>query len=297
MNDLELCIHQIAPLLGEVRLNEEEMHRRILGTADADLVVFPELALTGYGLRSRVADVAVSLQGDSPYRLPPDAPPVALGLAERGRDELIYNTAVLLHGKRILGLHRKVYLPTYGMFEEGRFFARGRHPPPVVALPSGWRIGLLVCEDFWHPALLYLLAIQGADVALVLAAAAGRGDPGSGQAALFSSPRRWSLLAQAAALQYGMYVVIANRAGVEGGVTFAGESLVVGPTGDVVARAPQARAAVLSASLRHSEVRRSRAPFAHLRDEDPSYLRRALEHLESDPGRGIQPPQGGDRGG
>jgi predicted amidohydrolase len=172
-----------------------------------------------------------------------------------------------------------VYLPTYGMFDEGRYFAPGREPPPVIRLPSGWRVGVMVCEDFWHPSLAYLLALQAADVILVLAAAPGRGEPGDPRA-LFASTEPWLLLARAAAVQYGVYVVIANRVGVEGGITFAGESLVVSPTGEVLASAPQGEPWTLNVTLTRGVLRRSRTPFSHLRDEDPSFLRRALESLE-----------------
>jgi len=92
----------------------------------------------------------------------------------------------------------------------------------------------------------------------------------------------WALLARAAALQYGIFMVIANRGGVEEGVTFAGESLVVAPDGEVLARGPQAEPAVLQVSLDRDLIRRARSPFAHLRDEDPHFLRRALDQIHQE---------------
>ena len=160
--------------------------------------------------------------------------------------------------------------------------APARGYPAVVTLPSGWRVGLLVCEDFWHPALLYLLAMKGADLILVMAAAVGRGDPAGASpeaGPLFSSPATWTLLSRAAALQYGVFLVLANRAGVEEGLTFAGESLVVSPLGGILARAPQAEPWTLDVTLSRLELRRSRSPYAHLRDDDPAYLLRALQGL------------------
>jgi predicted amidohydrolase len=283
--------------------NKEEIRRRVLESMGGDLLVFPELAVSGYSLRSGVGRHAVALGERSPLRLPPGSPAVALGLPERGEDHLVYNTALLLHEDRILSRHRKVYLPTYGMFDEGRYFASGRMPPRVISLPSGWRVGLLICEDFWHPSLIYLLAIQRVEVVVVLAAAPGRGQPAGGGKAgggdekeeqagleasadsrpgpwsLFSSQVSWTLLARAAALQHGVFMVIANRAGVEEGVTFAGESLLVAPDGGIMARAPQAEPAVLEGTLEHGAIRRARSPFAHLRDEDPHFLRRALDKI------------------
>ena len=294
MVDLNLTVHQTAPLLGDREGNEEEIRRRVLGSSSRDLLVFPELALTGYHLRGRVQRFAIDLSAGSLPDFPPDAPPVVFGLPERGGDELVYNSALITHENRILAKHRKVYLPTYGPFDEGRYFAPGRDAPPVVTLPSGWKVGLLICEDFWHPALLYLLAMQGAEVILVLSAAPGRGQPRDPEeiantpkreeapGVLFSSPEKWALLARAAALQFGVFLVIANRAGVEEGVTFAGESSVVSPTGELLACAPQGEPATLDCTLPRNGLRQGRTPFAHLRDEDPGFVRRALDHLRGE---------------
>jgi len=279
--ELRVVVHQTTPVLGEVAENEREIRRCVGGSQGADLLVFPELSLTGYTLRSRVQRLAIPLVEAAPLTLPQGSPPVALGLPERGMDELVYNTAVIQHRNQILAKHRKVYLPTYGLFDEARYFGRGRDAPPVVTLPSGWRVGLLICEDFWHPGLIYLLAIQGADVVLVLSAAPGRGDPGEAgeeeeTPLLFSSPDTWTLLAQSAAVQYGIYMVLANRGGVEEGLTFAGGSMVVDPEGRVLAQAPHADPGTLEVCLTRQALRGARTPYAHLRDEDPEYLSRAL---------------------
>jgi predicted amidohydrolase len=293
MDDLRLTIHQTAPRLGDLPGNEADIRSRVAQSASRHLVVFPELALTGYNLRNRVQRVALSLSDQSPLELPPGAPPVVMGLPERGEDELVYNSALLVHDRRILAKHRKVYLPTYGPFDEGRYFAPGREAPPVASISIGWRVGILICEDFWHPALHYLLAVQEADVVVVLSAAPGRGSPemlseteaepenAHPKQALFSSPDRWVLLARAAALQYGVFLVLANRAGAEEGVTFAGDSVVVSPKGNVLARAPQAGPAVLDCTLPREELRQARTPYAHLRDEDPGFLWRALGRLQA----------------
>jgi predicted amidohydrolase len=280
MHDLSLTIHQTAPLLGEVAQNQEEVLTRIRESEGRDLLAFPELAITGYSLKSRIQRFAVPEEELPGLRLPEGSPAVALGLPERGRDELVYNTALLVQEDRILAKHRKVYLPTYGLFDESRYFAAGREPPPVVTLPGGWKVGLLVCEDLWHPGLLYLLAMQGAEVVLALSAAPGRGDPGEDEdRPLFSSTANWTLLARTAAMQYGIFLVVVNRGGVEGGVTFAGESMAVDPEGTVLARAPQAVPCALHVTLSRQALRSARNPYSHLRDEDPSFLKRGLDRL------------------
>jgi predicted amidohydrolase len=288
VNDLRLIIQQTAPLLDEAEANRRDVFARVKASAGADLVAFPELALSGYALRSRFRRTA-GPAGEHPLPgLAAGDPPVALSHPERGHDELVYNAGVILEGSRVLARHRKVYLPTYGPFEEGRFFAPGREPPPVVRLPCGWRVGLLVCEDFWHPALLYLLALQGAELILVLSAAVGRGDPGGDSAGnpdsthpLFASARTWELLARTAAVQYGLFVALVNRVGVEEGLTFAGGSFVVAPGGEILDRAPQGEAVSLPVRLARLALRKGRTPFSHLRDEDPAYLLRALQRLTS----------------
>lgn len=283
--EFRLDVHQTAPLLGEIEVNERDIRRRTEESRTADLVVFPELSLTGYSLKNRVQRVAVAVDDQAPLTLPVDMPPLAFGLVERGKDELVYNTAVLQYQNRLIAHHRKVYLPTYGIFDEARYFSRGRKTPPVVDLPSGWRVGLLVCEDFWHPGLLYLLAMQGAELILVLSAAPGRGDPSGAQddggsaESLFASPASWFLLARTAAVQYGVFLVLANRAGVEGGLTFAGGSLVVDPSGEVLAEGPQGKPGTIQVALDRRALRTARTPFSHLRDEDPAYLARALGRL------------------
>lgn len=274
---LRVTLHQEAPVLGDVTANRARLEAAVAGS-DADLVLFPELALTGYALGHRARELGVTLDASPPLQLPEDGPVAVFGLVERGEDHLTYNVAVAARGGTLLATHRKVYLPTYGTFDEGRIFAAGRRSVRPVDVAPGWRAGILVCEDFWHPALAYLHALQGADVLLVLAAAPGRGAT-EAEGRRFASTERWELIGRTTALLHGMYVVLCNRVGVEEGVTFAGGSLVVDPTGLVVARAPEGEPAVLDVTLERDLVARTRQPFAHLRDEDPAVTLHTLERI------------------
>ncbi|HEX9886581.1 MAG TPA: nitrilase-related carbon-nitrogen hydrolase [Longimicrobiales bacterium] len=274
---LRLTVHQTAPTLGAVEDNRRSVEEAV-AASPCDLALFPELALTGYALGHRARELGVSLSGPPPLTLPPSGPVAVVGLVERGEDHLTYNAAVAARGSAVLATQRKVYLPTYGTFDEGRIFAPGRRSVRPFEAAPGWKAGVLVCEDLWHPALAYLLAVQGADVLLVLAAAPGRG-VGVGEGRTFASSERWELIARATALLHGMYVVLCNRVGVEDGVTFAGGSLVVDPGGDVVARAPEGREARLEVTLERDRVARARQPFAHLRDDDPAVTLHTLERI------------------
>lgn len=276
---LRLAVHQFAPELGRV----DENARRIAETAansGADVVLTPELSLTGYDVGDDAAELGIALDAGAP--LPEalhDASDVVVGLVDMGADGVPYNAAVHVRGGSVLFRHRKVYLPTYGMFDEGRFFGRGDRVE-AYDLGGGWRAALLVCEDFWHPALTYLAAIQGVHLLMIQAAGPGRGVwTGSADGGRFRSTEAWTRIARTAAHVYGIYVALANRVGAEGGVVFAGESLIVGPTGEVLAQAPSEGEAVIAAELSLDEVARARRPFAHARDEDPRLVYRMLTRI------------------
>jgi len=280
MPPLRLAVYQSTPKLRD----PEENARRIVAAAAAaraDLLVTPELSLTGYNVGDDVARLA--LPADVGCALPfpglGDAAPTLVGLIERGDAGVHYNTAALVEAGRVAFRHRKLYLPTYGMFEEGRFFGRGGDL--LTFEPAeGWRAGVLICEDFWHPALAYVLAMARVHLIVVMAAAAGRGVFQGGEAGgRFASADVWERMARVTAQLYGVYVALANRAGVEGAVTFTGGSVVVGPDGSVLARGPEEGEAVLEVTLDPEEVRRARTPYAHLRDDDPRLTMRLLARL------------------
>lgn len=274
---IRLAVFQFAP-----RLRDVEHNARRIGavTTDADVIITPELSLTGYDLRDDAVAIARTVEpgADSPVPEVGSAPDLVIGLAERGAGGRIYNTAAHVRDGRTLARHRKVYLPTYGMFDEGRVFARGDRVRAYEA-GGGWRFGMLVCEDLWHPSLAYVLAARDVHAIVVPAAAPGRGVWEGGEAGgRFASWDAWTRIARATAQIYGVYLVLANRVGVEGGLTFAGGSCVIGPTGNVLADAGAAGEAVIEAELSLAEVTRARTPFDHGRDEDPHLTLRELRH-------------------
>ena len=275
MNALRIAIDQFAPQLGDVRANLLALSKR---TGGEDLLLTPELSLTGYDvadLAPRLAQPLTPGQPLAPADLPALATPAIVGAIDRGPEGIVYNAALLLERGIVRYVHRKIYLPTYGMFDEGRFFGRGADLLPLVF--RDWRIGVLVCEDFWHPGLLYALAAQRIDALFVLAAAPGRGVQESADD-VFASADVWERIARTTAQVYGIYVALANRTGVEGAVTFAGGSLIAAPNGDVVAKAPALSDARLEAVLDAHAVHAARRPYAHIRDDDVELVRRALAH-------------------
>jgi predicted amidohydrolase len=277
---LRLRIEQFAPALGDLEANLARVARaQTDGTKEGvDLVVTPELSLTGYDVRDAVHTLAAP-ESDAPYPALAEGPDVVVGTIERDAAFVPYNAMLHLRGGRVLHRHRKLYLPTYGMFEEGRYFGRGDTARAYDA-GGGWRVGLLVCEDLWHPALGWLLAAQGAHLLVAQSAAAGRGAVAGGVGGgRFASWDAWEHLARAAAIAYGVYVALANRVGVEGPLCFAGGSMIIAPDGTVLARADDLGEDRVDAELSLAAVAAARRPYAHARDDDPRLVARELARI------------------
>jgi predicted amidohydrolase len=280
--ELQLAVAQLDARPGDLAGNLARV-RTAAETARADVLLTPELALTGYDVRDAVHELALPLQPGEKLGAPgsglEDVPGLVItGLIERSAQGVAYNVAAALEAGVVRQVHRKVYLPTYGMFDEARWFGRGDTVAPWT-LPGGWRAGVLVCEDFWHPGLVYALASTGIDVLLVLAAGPGRGVWEGGEHGQFASADAWERIARTTAQLYGIYVALANRAGVEGAVTFAGGSLIVDPAGVVLGRAPALEPALLQARLDPVDLQRARRPSYHGRDDDPLLVARELRRL------------------
>lgn len=268
---LQLSLLQFTPILRDLAANAEAI-RNLTRSISADLVVTPELSLTGYDLRDTGAEVASQAQRQLDLPLPTLA-----GAVESANGGLLYNVAMLAMNGTADVVHRKVYLPTYGMFDEGRYFARGDRVIPFEL--GGWRIGVLICEDFWHPSLTYLLAMQGIHVLVVMAAAPGRGALAGGEnGGFFASSDSWERIARTTAQLYGIYVVVCNRTGVEGGITFGGESLAVAPDASLMARAG-VEVERIDIRLERDFLISSRRPYAHLRDEDTRFVVAELQRI------------------
>jgi predicted amidohydrolase len=289
---LRLAVHQFAPRLRDVGDNASRISARARASS-ADILLTPELSLTGYDVGDDAPMLARPAAQGAPFAsgVADEAAPlleagnarVVLGFIERGERGIPYNSAAVLRDGTVEFVGRKLYLPTYGMFDEGRFFGRGDRLEVLTVLP-GWRLGILICEDFWHPGLHYVLATTGIDALLVMAAAPGRGVwEGGEQGRRFGSADVWERIARTTAQLYGVYVALANRTGVEGAVTFAGGSLIAGPDGSVMARADEESDALLEVELRASELERARRPYAHGRDDDARLIMRELGRLLARP--------------
>jgi predicted amidohydrolase len=276
--EVTVGLAQIRPSLGDVEGNIDK-HLEYIDAARREgcqVVVFPELGITGYRLKDLVYHVALPLRAKILRRVV-DASreiDVVFGFVERGEDHVFYNTALYASGGRILHAHRKLYLPTYGMFEEGRYFGRGAQVRAFLS-PFG-RVGMLICEDAWHPSMPYLLALDGADILFLLSASPTRG---IGSEHVPGSERSWHKMLEVYAQLHGIYICFVNRVGFEDGVSFFGGSALVDSFGRHVVSAAEYEEQLQVARMDLSSISRSRMMTPILRDENIELVLRELSRI------------------
>ncbi len=275
-----IALAQVAPRLGDVDANRELIADwlRRAATEGAELIIFPELALTGYLLQDLVPDVAMRADDERLASLSADAPGalVAVGFVEETDAHRYANSVALLRDGVLIGLHRKVYLPTYGLFDEGRFTRAGDRVRTVEVGQPLQRIGLSVCEDFWHPSLPMLQAQDGASLLVNVAAGPARA-PGS--AAGLAAIGGWHRMQETYALLGTVALAFCNRVGNEEGLTFWGGSRLLAPDGSVIAEAPLYEEALLVGALHTDDLRLQRYNLPLLADERLELVRRELDRI------------------
>ena len=200
-----------------------------------------------------------------------------VGFVERSDEEQLFIAAALLEDGEIRHVYRKSYLPNYGLFDERRFFGEGTQLRAVES-GLGVRLGLCICEDFWHLSVPYLLAEDGAQILVNISSSPGRdvaavNDGGLGTAI------SWRTLMSAYAQLTTSFIIFVNRVGVEESVTFWGGSQILDPAGDAVFEAPLLDAGLFVAQIDLDDVRRERTALPLLRDERPEFVLRQLERI------------------
>lgn len=283
---LRVAIGQIRPQKGDYAENLRRIGGVLAQVAGWDspphLIVFPETIASGYFVEGAVRDLAVTagtlFRDVAAQHSLAGAPPldVVIGFYEEFQNRL-HNSALYasLGGvdPGIKHVHRKIFLPTYGVFDEERFIDRGHR---ARAFDTNWgRAAILICEDAWHSLVPTLAALDGAQVVIVPSAAPARGVAPGGRP---ESVERWERLVRDIADEHGVFVVLAQLVGFEGGKGFPGASAIVGPDGDVLVRGPLFEEALITADLELSEITRARATqtlLADLEAELPHLLRSA----------------------
>lgn len=274
-----IALAQVGPALGDLERNlvlHEKMAEEAIGRG-ASLLVFPELSLTGYFLKDIVSSVALPLTSPILGRLRDLSRRIDLvvGLVEEAPDFLLYNAALYLSMGEILHVHRKVYLPTYGIFDEQRYLAEGGRIRTFRAKVG--RTAILICEDMWHPSTAFVASLDGMEILISPSASPGRG--GLEEGATFANAKAWETINRAYAQLFTCYVFYANRVGYEDGACFWGGSEVIAPSGEPVAKAEYLSETILVADIDLAEVRRARMVNPLLRDERLDVTLRELERV------------------
>jgi predicted amidohydrolase len=272
-----IALAQLAPRLGALEVNLAR-HVEVMSEAraqGADLVVFPELGLTGYQLQDLAAEVSMRLDDPRLTRLAVATAGLSaiVSFVEESADHRLFIAAALLEDGEVRHVHRKLYLPTYGLFDERRFFASG---DLLRAVPSrlGVGLGIAVCEDFWHLPVAQLLALDGAQILVNVSSSPGRDLAATNEVGL-GTATSWRTLMRTYAQLTTSFVVFVNRVGVDESISFWGGSEVIGPAGETIFAAPLYDEGVFLCEIHLADVRRERIALPLLRDE-----RLELQHRE-----------------
>ena len=280
---IKVGLAQIYPKLGDLAYNLQAHldYARQARKQQVDLLVFPELSLTGYQVQDLAPEVAIETDAKNEVfaaLLEASAEiDIVVGFVHRDRRKRFYIANAYLSGGEALHVHHKLYLPTYAMFDESRYFAQGNS---VRAFDTRFgRLGMLICEDFWHVSPAYLLWLDGADILILNSSSPSRG--------LNESDRlmgtRWvEMVNQAYGSMFTSYILHCNRVGYEDGKNFWGGSSVVDPDGEFMTHGLYFDEALITQEIDLNQLHRTRARLPLLRDERPGLVRRELGRILSE---------------
>ena len=239
----------------------------------ADLVIFPELSLTGYVLHDQIYELAETIPGPSTKRIEDLAKKTGIHIIF-GMPELsektkatIFNTAVFIGPKGFIGKYRKMYLPTHSVFEEKRYFRPG-YQTATFNTPIG-NIGLFICYDIFFPEICRLTRLKGAKLIVCISAS--------------PTVRRsyFEILTAARALENTVFLAYVNLAGVEDGLQFWGGSRLVSPTGDLLAKAKYDEEDLVICEIDYRDIRPAETFIPTLRDLRPELFDELKKHSET----------------
>ncbi len=278
---MKVALAQTAPYLGNLDKNFQQHKERIekARSAGVDLLIFPELSLTGYTLQDMTQEVALRVDAApllDEFRSMSREIAIVLGFVEEKERGLFFNSAAYFAEGELRHVHRKVYLPTYGMFEEAKFFAQGKNfhtfDTPFT------RTGLMICYDFLHYGACYLHFAGGADMIIVLSAAPGRG---FAEGDTYATSHMWELMGETISRFSTAFVIYCNRVGFEDGKAFAGGSFIFNPGGELLAQASYTEEELLIQDIDLDSIRTWRKKLPYRRDNKPEIVLEALRRVVS----------------
>jgi predicted amidohydrolase len=279
---MRVALAQTDSILGNTEENLRKA-REVVAEArnrGADLTVFPELSLSGYAVGELGADVAIEVQSEAITSLAEAAGEMAVvvGFCQEGRGFQTYNSAAYLEGGMLRHLHRKLYLPNYGVYEERKHYNPGQS---MRAFDTGFgRMAILICNDAWQPFLPFIAVQDGAQVLIIPA------DSGSypSYAELLDTRDYWRGITRFYARMLESYVIFVNRVGRQDGIVFWGYSHVVDPWGSVVSEGPLHEEALLTADIDFANVRRRRREVPLVKEARLALLAKELNRLAEEGG-------------
>jgi len=267
---------QIATVPEDIETNLET-HLEFISearTLGCDLVVFPELSLTGYTLSDQSFRLARSRHAAVIRQIAEASVGITtqFGFIEEGPAAQYYNSTLAVRNGEVEHLHRKVNLPSYGNLDENKHFATGRFME-TAQLDDTWRYAILICADAWNPALIHLAAMNGATLLSVPISSSINAVDGE-----FSNPQGWDLAIRFYAMMYGMPVVMTNRVGVESSNEFWGGSAIIDAHGRIITQAGD-QPTLLTAELDYGQVREARFNLPTVRDSNFALIQREVNRL------------------
>ncbi len=280
---MRISLAQLQSRLGDIDANLESAHLAVetAMSASSDLVVFPELFVSGYSVGEVDADLTMRPDDPRLEKLASSAGDagVSIGFVEAGpRSPHTYNSTAYYEAGRLVHVHRKLYLPAYAPFEERNHFTAG---PDLRTFPASrdTRMAVLCCNDAWQPQLAFLATQDGAQVLLVPAASAQSTFPEH-----YNSDEYWHDITRFYGRMFQLFVVFVNRVGVEGRFHFWGGSHVVDPWGNVVAEAVHAQEQVLTVDIDLAEIRRRRRQVPLVKEARLGLIQREIKRLLNEGG-------------
>ncbi|BAI79961.1 hydrolase, carbon-nitrogen family [Deferribacter desulfuricans SSM1] len=274
----KITLAQISPYLGDINKNLD-LHIGLIEKgieSKADIIVFPELSLSGYFLRDLVVDAGLSLKSPILKKIKELSKYISIiiGGVLEDEDYLLYNSAFYFEDEELKYIHRKVYLPDYTMFEEGRYFTAGNRF--TVFNTKHFRSGLLICEDALQVSSIYAMKLQKVEIIYVISNSPARGLYEN----KFYSKDFWYTALKYMALSCNAYVVFVNRVGVEEGVTFWGGSTIFSPMGEIITELPLFDNADVMVNIEKSELKRARVISPFLKDDKAQIILHTIKKME-----------------
>ena len=304
---MKVCIHQTSPQLLDVKSNLEDVINKIKQSREkgADLIVFPELALTGYFVRDNFHEAALRLDSEDVKRLVRATKNTAavVGFIEESPSMNFYNSALVMVDGKILYAYRKINLPNYGVFEERKIYAEGKKVPTFLL--NDFHVAVFICNDMWHPSVPYLGITQKADVFVTLFNSS-QGSMGSE----FSNIETWGVINTFYARVFGIYNICANRVGEEQltgkrkckppeelaeeyvqeeevvencrdvpAYRFWGGSEIVNPFGQVISKAQHYKPDEIEGRISRELLRQKKILLPYVKNDDPYFTHRELQRI------------------